>query len=265
VLKKYFDHLEKYQISDGYLSCAGLWGLQIDNDSADRVTVFLGDLGQTLSPDEQLYWRHYNIVPLGDGKDLSVTTIRRAFQGEFADPSSPELVFKWRLTSFTEQWEKKFGWQLIRTLRDDDAHIFKNLRLPLTRSMVEFEDQLLGLTKLLVDSLNDREIAKALGGALLGEKSISKLERFLTTMTYPSVQRDIDFLRLLQEARSQGAAHGKGNSFKKVAEKLGLTKTATDEVFSALLRCVIEMFDDLTVFFLTAPPAPPALPVPPTN
>jgi hypothetical protein len=79
VLKKYFDHPEKYEISDGYLRCAGLWGLHIDNHSEDRVTVFLGDLGQTLSHEEQLYWRSFNIAPLGDGKDLSDTTKRRAF------------------------------------------------------------------------------------------------------------------------------------------------------------------------------------------
>jgi hypothetical protein len=49
VLKKYFDHPERYEISDGYLRCAGLWGLRMDNHSEDRVTVFLGDLGETFT------------------------------------------------------------------------------------------------------------------------------------------------------------------------------------------------------------------------
>jgi hypothetical protein len=255
VLKKYFDHAEKYEVSDGYLRCSGLWGLRLDNDSEDRVTVFLGDLGQTLGHDEQLYWRSFNIAPIGDGKDLSETTKRRSFEAEFADPTSPELVFKWKLTEFREQWEKRFGWQLIRVLRDEDAHVFKKLRVPLTKSMGEFEDQLLGLTKLLVDSLNDSEIAKALGGALPDEKSIGKLERFLTAKTYPSMRRDVELLRLLQEARSSIVAHRKGDSFKKVAEKVGLTKQTTPEVFSALLRRAIEMLDGLTEFFLTPPTA----------
>jgi hypothetical protein len=107
-----------------------------------------------------------------------------------------------------------------------------------------------------VDSLNDGEIAKALGGALPDEKSIAKLERFLTANKYSSVQRDIDFLRLLQEARSQGAAHRKGDSFKRVSEKLGLTKNPTAEVFTALLRRAIEMIDGLTAFFIPPPPPP---------
>lgn len=68
------------------------------------------------------------------------------------------------------------------------------------------------------------------------------------------IERLLNFLRLLQEARSQGAAHRKGDSFKKVSEKLGLTKNPTAEVFSALLRRAIEMIDGMTEFFLSPPP-----------
>jgi hypothetical protein len=55
-----------------------------------------------------------------------------------------------------------------------------------------------------------------------------------------------------------------GDSFKKVSERLGLTKNPTAEVFSALLRRATEMIEGLTAFFLTAPTAPPA-PAPPAN
>lgn len=48
VLKKYYEHPEKYEVEDGYLRCGGLWGLPLDNDAGDRVTVFLGDLGERL-------------------------------------------------------------------------------------------------------------------------------------------------------------------------------------------------------------------------
>ncbi|WP_146647154.1 hypothetical protein [Labilithrix luteola] len=250
VLRKYYDNPEKYEVDDGYLHCAGLWALRLDNHSEDRVTVFLGDLGQSLGHEEQLHWRSCNIPPLGDGKDISETTRRRAFDAEFADPTAPELVFKSALASFQEQWEKRFGWHLVRPVREEDIHVFKKLHVPTTKSMVEFEDQLLGLTKLLVDSLNDKEIAKALGGALPDEKSIAKLERFLMGKNYPSTKRDIDLLRLLQEGRSSIAAHRKGDSFKKVAEKLGLATQTPQDVFSTLLRGAIEMLEDLTAFFL---------------
>lgn len=254
VLKKYYEHPEKYEIDDGYLSCAGLWSLHLDNDSDDRVTVYLGYLGESLEYEEQLYWRSFNIPPFCDGKDVSDTTKRRAFGGEFVDPKAADLVFKSTLTNFHEQWEKHFGWDLIRPLREEDIHVFRKLHLPTTNSMAEFEDQLLGLTKLLVDSLHDKAIAKALGGALPDEKSIAKLERFLASKSYPATKRDIDFLRLLQDARSSLVAHRKGDSFKKVAEKLELSMKTPQEVFSALLGRATEMLVAFTEFFL-APPA----------
>jgi len=230
-----------------------VWGLPIDNDSDDRVAVFLGDLGESLSYAEQLYWRSFNTKPFGDGRDLSETTIQRSFEAEPADPKSPDLVFKEKLIVFQEEWEARFGWQLIRPLRHDDAHTLSKLRVPLTKSVVEFEDQILGLTKLVVDSLNNREIVRVLGVALPDEKGISKLERFLSAKAYPFMRRDIDLLRLLQEARSSGSAHRKSDGFKKVSVKLGLGTQTPPEVFVGLLRRVIEMFEGLKEFFLSPP------------
>lgn len=91
--------------------------------------------------------------------------------------------------------------------------------------------------------------------ALPDEKSIAKFERFLTAKHYPSVRRDIDLLRLLQEARSSIAAHRKGDSFKKVSEKLALANEPTPKVFSGLLQRGTEVIDGLTDFFLS-PPVP---------
>jgi hypothetical protein len=42
VLQKYYDNPEIYSVEDGYLRCASLWGVQIDNDHDDRVLMFLG-------------------------------------------------------------------------------------------------------------------------------------------------------------------------------------------------------------------------------
>ncbi len=79
------------------------------------------------------------------------------------------------------------------------------------------------------------------------------------------MRRDIDLLRLLQEGRSQIAADRKGESFKKVSEKLGLTSQPTAAVFTALLRQAIDMIDDLTTFFLAASPTPGTSAAPTTS
>lgn len=199
---------------------------------------------------EQLYWKSFNRPPEGGKQDLSETTFRRSFLAEFADPKSPELLFKQVFTDFNETWQERFGWPLIRPMHDVDAHVIKKLHAPTTSSAAEFEDQVLHLTKLLVDSLNDAKLVHELGSALPDEKSIAKLERFLTAKGYPETRRDIDFLRLLQEARSTASAHRKGDGYKKIAKKLDLDNRPTVEVFAELLNSAITLLRGMTAFFL---------------
>jgi hypothetical protein len=89
-----------------------------------------------------------------------------------------------------------------------------------------------------------------LGSNVPTEKSIGKLERFLTARGYPETHRDIDFLRLLQEARSTIAAHRKGDGYKKTVNKLRLDNRSTGEVFAELLQSGIAMLRGLKAFFL---------------
>ncbi|MDJ0516993.1 MAG: hypothetical protein QNJ74_12305 [Trichodesmium sp. MO_231.B1] len=53
VLTKYYAHPERYSVEDGLLRCQGLWGLKLDNNHPEYITIFLGDLGQDLPFDEQ--------------------------------------------------------------------------------------------------------------------------------------------------------------------------------------------------------------------
>jgi len=48
VLDKYYQQPDKYSVEDGYLRCCGLWGVTMDNHHADKVVIWLGDLGRDL-------------------------------------------------------------------------------------------------------------------------------------------------------------------------------------------------------------------------
>jgi hypothetical protein len=246
VLRKYYDHPDKFSVEDGYLRCGGLWGLQMDNDLPDHVVVFLGDLG-TLAYEEQLYWKSFNIPPAA--AQSSETHYRRSYLAEFADPTTPELVLKQKLVGLQEAWEQRYGWKLFRQLHDDDAHVVKQLRAPLTESMGEFDHQSLLLAKLLIDSLDDTHLTQELGSALPDEKSIGKLGRFLELKGYPYRDRDSKLLRLLQAVRSTSAAHGKGDNFRKISDELRLSEKPPSEVFRELLTRVNEMLTDLQAHF----------------
>lgn len=253
VLAKYYDD-PKFEVEDGYLRCGSLWGMQIDNNLPDHVVVYLGDLGRDLHYEEQPYWRHFNVPP--GGQQTSETNFRRSFLAEFTDPTAPDLVFKQRYTQLSEAWGKQFGWPLFRPLHDADTHILKQLRVPMTDSTGEFESQILYLVKLLVDPLNDAELAKALGGALPDEKSISKLRRYLEAAKYPYDDRDIGVLRTLQDLRSSGAAHAKGARFDRVHTQVGLDRETPRSVFRGLLGRVNDMLAELATHFIPDPNSP---------
>ncbi len=75
------------------------------------------------------------------------------------------------------------------------------------------------LAKLMSDALNEPEIQKQLPTKNPDEKGIGKFERFLTVRAYPQVQRDIAYLRKVQELRSKLTAHRKGSDYEKVLSK----------------------------------------------
>jgi len=176
----------------------------------NHVVVYLGDLGRNLQYEEQAYWKHFNITP--GGRQPSKTNFRRSFHAEFSNPSEPDLVFEQSYTQPNEAWLARLGWLLFRPLHDDDAHILDQFRIPVSESLGEFEDQVLSLVKLVIDSLNEVELAKACGGALPDERGIGKLERFLQGQGYHNVSRDIVVLRLLQRLRCPARSPRKASS-----------------------------------------------------
>jgi hypothetical protein len=134
VLQKYYDHPEKYSVEDGYLRCAGLWGLRMDNDSTERVVVFLGDLGSDLPARERDYWRSFNVPPEGS---MSETGTRRAFLGEWAEAQSPDLAFRSSYERFVGDWREQEGWALFREPVGSDADLLRRFRVPLSESQTE--------------------------------------------------------------------------------------------------------------------------------
>ncbi|MHB8485164.1 MAG: hypothetical protein ACYDCM_05430 [Candidatus Acidiferrales bacterium] len=241
VLNRYYENPSKYSVEDGYLRCGGLWGISLDNDNSGYVTVFLGDLGRDLPDNERLYWRSFNIVPAGP---MSATAVRRSFLAEFANPERPDLVFKDALAQFEKIWTKKYGWPLFRPLPENDRYCLTSLRIPATPEQNEFDAQVMCLTKVLVDSLNDAELAKSIA-AKPGQKSISKLEEYLRKTGMSDVDVHIEFLRDLQSLRSTGAAHKKGSEYEKASKKLGLHEKDPRTVFAEILDRAIKMLGAL--------------------
>jgi hypothetical protein len=247
VLAKYFAEPERYTVSDGRLSCLGLWSCQIDNDLDSYVAVFLGDLGRDLPYEERLHWRQFNIPPEGG---VSSTNFRRSFLAQFTDPKAPDLVFKGEYERFSDDWSAKFGWPFFLTLAVGDAHLLNTIRIPVTNSQSELDEQVLHLTKLLVDSLNEKEIASAAGEVPEGAKGLGKLAAYFESTGFHGAESSIQFLRDLQLLRSTGSGHRKGSTYVKTIARLGVVPSRKPEVVARLLTEAVAMLAALRSMYL---------------
>ena len=245
VLDRYFHNPGRYEVCDGIVRCDPHWVLRVDDDHRDRVLVFLGDLGRDLPYAEQLHWRAHNILPDGG---LSHTARTRSFEAEPADGDQPEHRFKVAYQRFGDRWLEANGWHLFRPLAPGDRHLLTKLHVPTSDNPAELDAQLLGLAKIMVDSLNDGALEAALGSVEPGERSLAKLQRFLDARAYPYCVRDLVILRAIQSLRSTGAAHARGSSYVKALQRLGLEGRPAPVIITVLLDGAILMLEGLADF-----------------
>jgi len=231
VFEKYYANPEKYSVHDGHLNCGGLWSLRLDNNHEKYVIVMLGDLGQ-LPLSEQQYWRSFNVKP--DGK-FSQVALKRGFAAEWTDPSMKDLIFKGKFERFQDAWKGKYGWDLFLPLAEGDEHYFKKIRVPLKESQSEFDELVLAITKVLIDSLNEEKIQEKLSSKNPNERGITKLERLLGEEGITNCEEHIKFLRRLQNLKSTTASHRKGNEYKKAEGDWEIGRKRYKDVYCEIL------------------------------
>jgi hypothetical protein len=234
VLDKYYQQPSKYKIDDAILWCGGLWCLQFDNHHDDKVCAWLGDLGRDLPYEEQLHWRSYNIAPAGG---MSKTFFSRQVLCQFTDSDRPEHEFDSLYQKVGAACDEAIGWRILLPLAQEDMHHLQAIRIPSNEEQKDFDDLILALTKILVDSLNEGELNKLIPADQRGgiKGSISRLEKALQEAGIPGHEEHIKFLRDLQSLRSSGAAHRKGSNYRKIAEKLGVNSMSLPQVFEGIL------------------------------
>lgn len=234
VLDKYFQQPSKYSVEDSMLWCGSLWSIQIDNHHEEKVCAWLGDLGRDLPYQEQLHWRSFNIPPQGG---VSKTYFRRQILAQFADSERPEHLFVNRYSQLQRDCSDHLGWQALLPLDAGDAYYIKSVRIPASDEQRDFDELVLGLTKLLIDSLNEKELNKLVPEAerpnLKG--SIARLEAVLKASNEEGYESQIAFLRKLQNLRSSSSAHRKGSNYRKIANDFGVDDQSLSAVFAGIL------------------------------
>lgn len=229
VLDKYYANPNKYSVNDGGIT-GPTWSISIDNDRNDnRIVVLLYNLGR-IPHKEQLHWKQFNVAPPAH-KWLSETAWSRWFEGQFCKcKESNELVLKEMLKSFSENWNRKFGWDLFKPLNSKDHFYLTSLHgLTVRDNDKDFESQILALTKIFIDSLNEKELRKHTNEtnelvigyvSKCGKDSLSKLPGSISLFEAYCIDKGIhendvfDFLRNIQNLRSMDIAHRKKSNDK---------------------------------------------------
>jgi hypothetical protein len=243
VLDKYYQQPDKYSVEDGYLRCCGLWGVTMDNHHADKVVMWLGDLGRDLPYEEKLHWKSFNIQPIGG---VSSTFFKRQILAQFTDTDQPDILFKHKYADLVTYSQKILGWPLLLPLASEDQHYFQSLRIASDSDQKAFDEIIQGLTKTLIDSINAKQLNKLLPEHSRGriKGSISQLECVLQDVKVHDYEIHIQFLRDLQELRSSGSAHRKGSKYQEVVTRLGLVDTP----FSEFSKCLFEKAKEYVAF-----------------
>jgi hypothetical protein len=246
VLDKYYQQPSKYSVEDSLLRCGGLWCMEIDNHHDDKVCAWLGDIGRDLPHADQLYWRAYNIPP---EDSVSKTYFKRQILAKPTDSNRPEHLFRQRYQNLQEICKECLGWQLLLPLDADDDYHFQGLRIPATDEQRDFDELVLSLTKILVDSLNEKRLNTLIPDDQRAELkgSIARLESALNSCNAEGAADCISFLRKLQNLRSSSAAHRKGRSYRKIAKDFGVESQSLRDVFTKILW---QALDVLTYFTL---------------
>lgn len=267
VLDKYYSNPNKYTVSDGAVGCEGSWSLHIDNDHRNYVIVPLVYLGN-LDYSEQLYWKGYNVSPERE-MGFSKTAYTRWIEGKLCDPTFPDLQFKYRFKQFNKKWEKQFGWPLFLPLIDEDEHRYKTLHcLTTENNHSDFDEQILSMTKLVVDSLNQKCLLSEIDDSntevesFLKERKVTsslelkagidKFQAFIFSkgMKCPDM---VNFLRKVQSLRSNSVAHRKSNKRKDLAklyEYFKLDELSEQQVLEDIFVKMIKTLDTLENYFV---------------
>lgn len=147
-----------------------------------------------------------------------------------------EHLFQQKYHEVLTQWNKKYGWDLFLPLSPEDQYNLETIHIPLTNSQPEFDQLVLCIVKSLIDSLNESVLQKNIGNEQ-NQKGIAKLESWFQQNSFEGYEEHIQFLRNLQELRSTGSGHRKGQSYQKITQKMGIDlKLLVDSFESILIR-----------------------------
>ena len=171
---------------------------------------------------------------------------------EFTDSDYPDHIFKAKYLKLLEKSLKLLNWHILLPLAEKDKPYLDELHMLTVEEQHKFDILVLALTKILIDSINEKRINELLDTQELEnlKGSISKLEALLKKCNIEDniLSSQIFFLRKLQNLRSASSAHRKGSNFDKISKEFNIDKLGLMGVSKSILNDSIKFLNFLDVF-----------------
>ncbi|WP_435191738.1 hypothetical protein [Streptomyces sp. bgisy126] len=243
VLRRYTSEPSRYQVTASRLSCLSLWGISIGRNEEGLVEAYLGDLGRDLPSSERSHWLSFNVAPRGG---IDQERRRRDILGQWTEGTSDPLH---RLTHARERFSKALsalvGQPVYRAWDAADQIVFSGLHLPTSSEQSEADTQILTLAKGIIEYL-DVKALRQLPGADAKGLTINNLEGWVKH-TGGDPDLHVGPLRLLQNLRSNGAAHARTRKWPAFLTQAGLYQLRPDEQFLQLMNSTIDALEALAI------------------
>jgi hypothetical protein len=215
-------------------------GDKAGNDHPKYIIVFLRDLGLGLPPVEASHWQSHNVAP--DGAP-SETFYKRNILAQFTNPKMPDLSLKHLYPRVNKLWEQKHGWPLWRDAVEEDSYIFRQVHVCLEENQAEFDQQNGLLAKLTNDFLNESKIKADIKMQPLPDGGLNRLQQLLLESGFADAEARIKPLRIVQELRSKGSAHGKGKDYESCLKRAGLAGLSIVESSAMIFSGVVDFIE----------------------
>lgn len=247
VLQKYYQEPKRYNVSNHGVKCLDLWGIPIDVTDENLVQVWLGDLGR-IPYSEQLYWKNFNVAPRGT---ITKHRWKTDFLAEFAEPENDPIYYFHKAFDNIQQISKeKLKDALFLPLNKSEKYLYNNIRIPLTDEWKEFNEIILDLSKIIVDSINV-PLLESLTERKIDKKeingSIDLLKVFLErNISKENVTIFLDPFRKMQNFRSCSGAHRKGEKFEKLLKRFNCFNKRPQEIVKDVIVDITRTLDAIS-------------------
>ena len=246
VLKRYYDDNSKYSVNGKLISCGRSWNIKYWVKD-EQVRVFLGDLSH-IPHDEQYYWCSHNV----ESQSLSnISKIDELLYNEFGDVEPTQYLLKTRI-KINAIFKELYGFDLFTELNEKNKHVQKSLHSLLTDDQKEFEEQIILLSKIFIESINKKKLGKIINWNPIGkekQKSILYLEHYLDQYLQCD-QSDAEAIskifKTIQILRSEYAAHLVSSNIDKTLKKHGFENLSNIEIFKMV---ILELNQSLNKIF----------------